>query len=206
MASGTEPSKITQGSRKLLNCASDRRPGHSQEAQDERQHHGAEEGITLDAQLAGFAHVVHLIAGGQQAGSFVLKVLQSAIERQRGHTAQSDGVELLEAAESARHRLVLDVGDRVERDELTVWTCNMDVFQLVRVEPLGAFDLRDNLIGAPLDVETVDVVSAHGGSEIVAHLLEVEPHGCNLVAVNHDFRLRLVDLRVDAQHVELFAG
>src|SRR5690606_36924934 len=83
---------------------------------------------------------------------------------------------------------------------------DVNFLQLVGIEPLGALDLRDDLVAAALDAEAVDEIAADGRGQIRADLLQVEAHAGDLVAVEHDLRLRLVDLGVDIEKHELAAG
>ena len=61
------------------------------------------------------------------------------------------GVELLEAVQRARLRGALERGKGGELHELPAGAAHVVVLQLVGVEPLGALDLRDDLVAAALD-------------------------------------------------------
>ncbi len=88
-------------------------------------------------------------------------------------------------------------GDGAERHQLSARAGNVYVFELVRIEPVHALDLRDDLVGAAGDVEAVHEIAAHHGRHVGADLLQVKPEFGRLVAVDDDFRLRLVDFDID---------
>ncbi len=70
--------------------------------QHQRQHERRQELVAFDAQLAGFAGVVQLVAFGQDLRGFGFEEAQRLVERADGHAADLHGVELLEAVERAR--------------------------------------------------------------------------------------------------------
>ena len=88
-------------------------------------------------------------------------------------------------------------GNGAQRHELIVWTSDVNIFQLFRIEPLGPFDLWNDFVTSSFDVEAIDEVAANAGRKIGAHLLHVHAHGRNLVVIENNFGLRLVDLGVD---------
>src|SRR6185437_10562513 len=114
-----------------------------------------------------------------------------------GDARDQGGIELLEAVERARHGGVAQGGEGADRDHLPARAGDIDVAQLVGVQPVDPLDLGDDLVAAAADVEEVDVVAAHGGGEIGADLGQVQAQGRDLVAVDHDLGLGLVDLDVD---------
>ena len=61
----------------------------------------------------------------------------------------------------------------------------------------AAQQLRDDLVAAAGHREAVDEVAAHRGGQVLPHLLQVQPQGRHLVAIELDLGLRLVDLDVD---------
>ena len=86
--------------------------------------------------------------------------------------------------------------ERRERHELAVRPGDVDLRELIRRQPLGALDLRDHLVAAPLDAEPVDVVAAEQRREIAAGLAQVDALRAQLVAIEDDLGLRLVELQV----------
>ena len=133
---------------------------------------------------------------------FVFQKLERGVDRTGRHAADGDGVELLHAVERTRDGLVLDRGDRAQRNQLIVRPGHVNVLQLFGIEPIHSFDLRDHFVAQAVHVEPVDVIAADAGGEIGADLLHVEPHGRNLVMIENDLGLRLVDLGVDIAELE----
>ena len=103
-----------------------------QEDQHQRQDEGGQELAAFDAQLAGFAGVIQLVALGQDLGRFVFEEAQRLIERADGHAADLDGVELLEPVERARAGLLLQRGEGAERHQLAVRPLDVGVLELAR--------------------------------------------------------------------------
>ena len=161
--------------------------------EEERRHELA----SLLAELARLARIIDRVAGRQDFLGRGLEHFQRLVERAAGLAGKFHRVELLKTIERAGHRLVLDVGDGAERDELVLRTADVDVRQLVGVEPLGAFDLRNDLIAAAGNIETVDVVAAERGRKISAHLGEIQSERGHFFPVDDHFRLRLIVLQVD---------
>src|SRR6185295_10439499 len=114
----------------------------------------------------------------------VLQNLQPRVETARRETGNFDGVELLEAVECPRLDALSHGGDGGELHELTVGPGDVNVFQLVDGEPARALDLRNDLVAATLDVESIDEVAAQHRRQIRAHLLQAETHRRDLVAVD----------------------
>ena len=73
---------------------------------------------------------------------------------------------------------------------------DVDLRQLIRRQALGALDLRNDFVAAPLDAEAVDVVSAQQRREILSGLAQVDALGAQLVAVEDDLGLRLIELQI----------
>ena len=71
---------------------------------------------------------------------------------------------------------------------------DVNVLQLIRVQPACARELWNDLVGASSDVETVYVVTAKCRAQISADLRVVQAERGDLLMVNRDFRLRLVIL------------
>ena len=192
IASGTEPARMTKGSRKLLNwAASTRKIRMTARAK------AGQELVPLGAQLARLAGVVEDIPLGQDLCRLVLQEAQGLIQRPHRHAADLDRVELLEAVERAGHHGFAKRGDGGERDQFSVRAGDIDVLQLVRVEAVDPLDLRNDLVAAPGDVEAVDEIAADHGRQVCADLLQVEPEVGDLVAVDDELGLGLVDLDVD---------
>lgn len=115
----------------------------------------------------------------------------------RRHRLELHRVELLEAVQRARLDAVFERRDRVQRNELAVWTADVDERELLRREPRATLDLRNDLVAAPLDVEAIDEVTAERRTDIAADLLHRQAHRTDLVAIEDDLRLRLIDVHVD---------
>src|SRR5436190_549116 len=98
--------------------------------------------------------------------------------------------------------LVLDRRHHAERHELVVGSAHINAFQLLRIQPVNALDLRDHFVTAALNVETIHVVSTNARRQISADLLHVEPERRYFVVIKHDLRLRLVDFRVNVRKSE----
>src|SRR5207244_9891464 len=127
---------------------------------------------------------------------------RSGIPRTRGHPADRARVELLHPIERTRDGFVFNRSDGAQRDELIVRPANVNIFQLLRVQPIDALDLRNHLVTAPFDVESIDVIPSDASREVGAYLLHVEAERCDFVMIENDRRLRLVDLRVDVAELE----
>src|SRR5262249_5547988 len=97
---------------------------------------------------------------------------------------------------------MLDMRDRVQRDQLVVRAADIDLVQLFRVQPVHALDLWDDLITEASHGEPVNVISADAGRKIGTDLLHIESHRRNLVMIDNDPRLRLIDFRVDVTELE----
>ena len=137
------------------------------------------------------------VALRQDLGGFVLEETQRLVER-------ADGTPLILTALSCWKRLSergtvvsCKVATRAQRHQLPVRAGDVDVLQLLGVEPVDPLNLRDHLVAAAGDIEPVDKVAAQHGADIGAHLLQVEPQVGDLVAIDDEFGLRLVDLDVD---------
>ena len=191
-ASGTEPE---QDDERIAEAIKLRR--EDEEDEDEREQHRGQELVAFGAQLPRFAGVIDLVTFRQNLVRFVLEKFQGLVERPNGHALDLDRVELLQPVQRARHGRVLDRGDRAEWDQLVVRSGDINVFELARIEPLGALDLRNDFVAAPCDVEAIDEVAADHRAEIRADLLHVEPELGHLVTIEHDLGLRLIDLGVD---------
>ena len=124
------------------------------------------------------------------------------VQRTRRHAADGDRVELLHAIERARDGFVFDRRHRAQRNQLIVRTGDVNVFQLLRIQTIDAFDLRNHLVAAAGDVEPVDEVAADAGGEVGADLLHVQTHRRDFVVIENDLRLRLIDLGVDVRESE----
>ena len=198
MASGTEPARMTSGSRKLLNCAASTR-----KISTTARPNAGRNLLPSCAELPRLAGVVDLVSLGQDLRRLVLEERQAVVERGR-HAADLHRVQLLEPVERARHHRVLDGGDGGELHQLPVRPGDVDVVQLLGVEPLHPEELRDDLVAPALDAEAVDEVAAQRGAHVLADLLEVQAQLRHLLPVDLDLRLRLVDLHVDQRReVEL---
>ena len=62
--------------------------------------------------------------------------------------------------------------------------------------------MRNHLVSASGDIEAVNIISAKHCRKIRAHILEVQAERSDLIVIEHDFRLRLVDLCVDDRREE----
>ena len=93
---------------------------------------------------------------------------QGLVQRADRHAADLDRVELLKAVERARHDRVLEGGDGAQRDQLAVRAGDVDVAELVGVEPVDPLNLRNDLVAAAGDIEAVDEVAADHGRQIRA--------------------------------------
>ncbi len=148
--------------------------GQHQKDQDNRQGEGRQERVAFAAQLARFAGIVDDIALGQDLGGLVLQKSQGLVQGADRHAADLDGIELLEAVQRAGHGGSVQGGHGAERHQLTGRAGDIDILQLIRVEPVNPLDLGDNLVAAAGNVEAVDVIAAQHGTEIAPDLLQVE--------------------------------
>src|SRR5258708_2824295 len=80
----------------------------------------------------------------------------------------------------------------------------MNVLQLLGGQALRAFRLRNDLVGAAVQIEAIDEVAAKHRRQVRADLLHVDPHRRDLIAVEDDLRLRLIDPHIaDGREREL---
>ena len=73
---------------------------------------------------------------------------------------------------------------------------DVDAFELIGRQAIGAPDLRNHLVAAALDAEPVDIVSAKHRRQVLTGLTEVDALRPKLVAIEHDLGLRLIELQV----------
>ena len=83
---------------------------------------------------------------------------------------------------------------------------HVDLLELIRGKPLCPLDLRDHLVAAALDAETVHVVAAQHRREILAGLTQFDALRAQLVAIEDHFCLRLIELQVGVGEDEQPAG
>ncbi len=86
-ASGTDPSRMMKGSRKLLNCAASTRKMRTTASRKTPPNLSA-----FNAELTRTAGIIDDITGGQNLVRFVLEKLQGGIDRAGRNAADSDGV------------------------------------------------------------------------------------------------------------------
>ncbi len=67
---------------------------------------------------------------------------------------------------------------------------------MVGAEPLGAGDLRDDLVAAALDTEAIDVVATEHRAEVGADQLQVQPQRRHPVAIKHNLGLGLIKFQI----------
>src|SRR6185436_15204723 len=106
------------------------------------------------------------------------------------------GVALLEAVERARRGARLDVREARDGHELSARRLDLEVEQRPDGRAVGVADLRDDLVAAVEVVEAVDVGAAEQRPELLAHAREIESEVGEALAIEHDARLRAVDLEV----------
>ena len=181
IASGTEPARMTKGIAKTVELGREH-----EEDEDHGQPERLEKLVPLGAELARLTRVIDHVALGQDLGGFIFQKAQGLIKRAHGYAADRDGVELLKTVQRARHGGVSDRGDRAEGHELSVRSGNVNIFQLVRVEAVHAFDLWDDLVAAAGDIEAIDKIAAQHGCQIGADLLQIETQVGHLVAVDDE--------------------
>src|SRR5207244_2744576 len=121
-----------------------------------------------------------------------LKERQRLVERHDGHAADLDRVQLLEAVERARGSFFNEVRKSADGNLPAVRAVDVGVLQLLGVEARAALELWDDLVTAALEVEAIDVISAHQRGEVRADGLEVEAEHGDLVTVDGKLNFRLV--------------
>src|SRR5262249_18538230 len=91
---------------------------------------------------------------------FAFEKTQRLIERHGGRNdaLNSDGIQLLELSQVARLGCRFQTRERRERYQAVMRTADIDLLELTRRQPVGRIDLRNDLLAAPLDAETVDVI------------------------------------------------
>src|SRR5438132_14409125 len=98
--------------------------------------------------------------------------------------------------ERPRDGFVIDGSDRAQRDELVVRSADVNIFQLLRIQSIDAFDLRNHFVTAPFDVEPIDIIAADAGRDIGAYLLHLETERRDLMVSEIDGRWGLVAFRI----------
>src|SRR6266576_1167502 len=86
MASGTDPKRIMNGSRKLLNCSQDEKDQH------QRKQKHAQKLAAFGLQLARLARVIEHVTFWQNLVCLILQKLQSSIERNGRNPTNGDRV------------------------------------------------------------------------------------------------------------------
>jgi hypothetical protein len=108
----------------------------------------------------------------------------------------------LHPIERPRDGFVFDGSDRAQRDELVIRSANVNIFQLLRIQSIDAFDLRNHFVTAPFDVEPIDIIAANTSRDIGAYLLHVETERGDFIVIENDCRLGLIDLRINVAELE----
>src|SRR5205085_672908 len=122
---------------------------------------------------------------------------KSGIERSTWGRVNGYRVELLHAIERTGHGFVLDRRHSAQWNQLSIWTADINVFQLLRIQAFGPLDLGNNLVTSAGDIEPIDEVAADAGRKIGPNQLHVETHRGHLVVIEHNLGLRLIDFRID---------
>ncbi len=130
--------------------------------QDRREQKCAEEPATLRSELARLTRIVDREALWKGGAGFVFQERQRLIEGNRGrnHPLYAHRVELLEFLQLTRLGGGLQAGEGGERDKFVVGPRNVHLLELVGRQAIRPLHLRNHLVAAPLDAESVDVISA----------------------------------------------
>ena len=114
-----------------------------------------------------------------------------------GHARQLDGVKLLKAVKGARHRAVFQGGDSRQGHQPLFRSTQVNIPQLLRIEPPVTHQLGDHLVGATVDIEPVDVVAPQRRPQIQTHLALGQSQRRQLLVVEQDLGLGLIDFQID---------
>ena len=169
----------------------------------EQERHGEASGLLHE--LARLPGVVHVVAGRRDLGQRITQELERVALRHAGRARNGRGIELLEAVDRFRHDLVLEAGDSPCRDDRATGRTDVVVEHLIGIEAIGLQHLRNHLVGAAGNREVVDVAAAEGCAERTADVLLRETERRDHIAVDDHGRLRLVDLEVGVDEIELAA-
>ncbi len=166
--------------------------------QDGGQQERAEELTAFGPELPRLACIIDREALRQDLPRLILQKSQRLVERhrRRDDALDADGIQLLELLQIARFRRGPQRGERRQRDEPIVRAGDVDLAELIGRQPLGTHHLRNDLVAASLDAETVDVVGAEERREVAARLAEIDALRPELVAIEHHLRLRLVEFQI----------
>ena len=171
--------------------------GEDQEDEHQGQAERGNERRAFLPQLPRLTRVVDAIALGQDRRRFILQLPQSLVQGPDCHSADLDGVELLEAIERAGHDRGSQRGHAFQRNQLAVGARDVNVGQLLGIQTVQSRHLGNHAITATGDIEPIDVVAPNHGLQVPAHLLEVHSQVRDLVAVQHDLGLRLIEFHID---------
>jgi hypothetical protein len=129
--------------------------------------------LPFDPKLARLTRVIDADVFRQDLRGFVLEHLQRLVERGAGPERALDfrGIELLEAVQLPRLGGLFQGREGGELTSFPAGSGDVEILELFRVQALGSFDLRDDLVAAALDAEAVHVIAAEHGAEIGADLL-----------------------------------
>ena len=172
----------------------------------EHDHHGKEQSQRKATrflhELARLASVVHRVAGGGDCLDDVAHGLQDIALRSPRNAGDGDRVQLLKAVDGLGHHVVAQRGHGGGRHLRAVGQLDVEVQQVRGIEAIDLLHLRDDLVGAAIDGEVVDIAAAQRGRHVIAKLLHAQAHGGDLVAIGHHGGLRLVELEVSIDEVK----
>ena len=176
-----------------------------EEDDDDREREREQERARFLHVLPRLAAVVDAVAGRQLLLRELLQIGQRLAERAGRHGGERGRVELLEVADARRDGLRLQAHDRRGRHHAAVRGADVVVVELVRIQAVRLLHLRNHLVRAAGDAEVVHVTAAEHGAERGADVLHREPERGDLVAVDLHGDLRLVELQIAVDVVELAA-
>src|SRR5690606_15966296 len=146
-------------------------------------------------------------AGTAHGSRRLLEEPQALLLRDAGLDPGEDphGVALLKAVQCARRGIRLDSRERRDGHELAARRADLQIEQRRERRAVLVADLRDDLVAPVEVVEAVDVSAAEQRAELLPYRREIQPQVRDALAVEHDARLRLIELQIRVDEQELAA-
>ncbi len=176
-----------------------------EDQEDDRQ--GQSEG---DQQCAAFLHVLPGSAGvvdGEATRGFLagdlLNRLDGLAHADDGEAGDDRRVELLELVQLPWPCPFVGLDQGREGDQWAVAALHVVAAEPAGIVAIGAFDLGDDLVAAPVDGEAVDLALAEQAGQRHPQVLHGDAHLRGLLAVDVDHQLGFVERQVEIEEGEL---
>src|SRR5262249_30740945 len=146
-------------------------------------------------ELPALALIVYAVAFRQKLPCLLLQKTDGFSERVSGewHALQGRGIQLLKGWQAVRLHACRQARDGPKRDERAAAGAHLITGQPIGREPEFPRRLRDYLIAAPFQAETVDIIAAKQRRERSANVSHADPEPVRFVRI---------DLKVDLRQIE----